>query len=134
MATGFTKWQFETLKALLSNRSLPALPAALPSEPHYILPTSAPPSELPLQQIPAPLFARSYPPTLSVEAIEEMEHPLRNIGPMRKRLGASKMVPTSRLPFDEICIGWPTKLGGSNMLFSHDENPDAWYTTMLNHT
>ena len=57
--------------------------------------------------------------------------PLRNIGPMKKKLGASN-IPVSRLPFDEICIGWPTKFGGSNMLFSRDKNPDTWYTTMLN--
>ena len=148
MAHGFTKRQLESLDEFfntvvfnpLQNRLI--LPSALPSAPPTSAPpsalqlcTSAAPSEPPHQQlIPAPVATRSYPPTPSVESIQEVEHkqiPLRNIGPMKKKLGASKM-PASRLPFDEICIGWPTKFGGSNMLFSRDENPDAWYTTMLN--
>ena len=67
--------------------------------------------------------------------IEEVEHkqiPLRNIGPMKKKLGASKTTRTSRLPFDEIRIKWPTTFSGSNLCFSRDEDLDAWYTTMLN--
>ena len=161
ISTGFTDWQLESLKALLSkallsNRPLPALPAAptsdlpadLPSAPTLSPPTSAPPSVLqlctsaapsepPHQQlipapVPAPVSAQRCPPPPSVETIEEVEHPLRDIRPMNKKLGASKTPRISRLPFDEICIGWPTKFGGSNMLFSRDENPDAWYTTMLN--
>ena len=136
MATGFTEWQFESLKALLSNRSLPAPPPAPPSAPPSALQlcTQAP-SEPPHQQlIPAPVSAQHYPPSPSIETIEEVEHkqiPLRNIRPMSKKLGASK-VPASRLPFDEIRIEWPTKFGGSNLCFSRDEDLDAWYTTMLN--
>ena len=136
MATGFTEWQFESLKALLSNRSLPAPPPAPPSAPPSALQlcTQAP-SEPPHQQlIPAPVSAQRYPPSPSIETIEEVEHkqiPLRNIRPMSKKLGASK-VPASRLPFDEIRIEWPTKFGGSNLCFSRDEDLDAWYTTMLN--
>ena len=155
ISTGFTDWQFECLTALLSNRPLPAMPAAplsdlpadLPSAPTSALssalqPCTQAPSEPPHLQlipvpVPAPVSAQRYPPSPSVETIQEVEHkqtPLRNIGPMEKKLGASKTSRTSRLLFDEICIGWPTKFGGSNMLFSRDENPDAWYTTMLNHT
>ena len=142
MAIGFTEWQFESLRALLLNRSLPAPPPSAlqlyssPSEPPHLLPTSVP-SELPLQPIPAPISALSYPPSPCVEAIEEVEHkqiPLRNIGPMKKKLGASKKVPTSRLPSVGNYIEWPTTFGESNMLFSRDEDLDAWYTTMLNHT
>ena len=149
MAHGFTDWQFKCLTALLSNRPLPAKPAAptsdlpadLPSaptpappsalsKPPHILPTSAPKCELPLQPIPAPIPARSY-SAPSVETMKEVEHPLRDIRLMKKKLGASN-IPVSQLLFDEICIGWPTKFGESNMLFSRDKNPDAWYTTMLN--
>ena len=36
--------------------------------------------------------------------------------------------------FFENCIGLPTKFGAIDMRFSRDEDSDAWYTTMLNHT
>ena len=44
---------------------------------------------------------------------------------------ASKIV--SRIRDAEFCIAWPPKVGGIYMCFSRDEEPDAWYTTMLNH-
>ena len=147
MAHGFTKRQLESLDELfntvvfdpLQNRLIlpSALPPAPPSAPPAALqPCTAAPSEPPHQQlIPAPVATRSYPPTPSVELIEEVEHkqiPLRNIGLMKKKLGASKTIPTSRSPFDEIYIEWPTTFGGSKLCFSRDEDLDAWYTTMLN--
>ena len=148
MAHGFTKRQLESLDELfntvvfdpLQNRLIlpsalpPAPPPAPPSAPPSALCTPAP-SELPPQPIPAPVATRSYPPSPCVEAIQEVEYrqiPLRNIGPMKKKLGASKTIPTSRSPFDEIYIEWPTTFGGSNLCFSRDEDLDAWYTTMLN--
>ena len=105
------------------------------------------PSELPPQPIsaptpvPAPAPARSYPPSPSVETIEEVEQkqvykPLRNIKQMkqRRKLDATKKVPTSETPSFEKCFGWPPKLGGIYICFSRDKEPDAWYTTMLNAT
>ena len=139
IATGVTKRQFESLIELLNRSSAvapaprSAPPSALqlctpePSEPPHLQPTSVL-CELPLQPIPAPVSARSYPPSPCIKAIQEVEYkqlPLRNIGPMRKKLEAP-MMHTSRLPF-----GRPTTFGGSNMRFSHDEDLDAWYTTML---
>ena len=148
IGTGFTKWQYEALRALLLNQPLLAPPAAPTSDlladlPSALIPTplsapplalqpctSAAPCELPLQPIPTPVPARSY-SAPSVETMKEVEHPLRNIALMKKKLGASN-IPASRLLFNEIYIGWPTKFGGSNMCFSRDEDLDAWYTTMLN--
>ncbi len=115
-------------------------PSAPPSAP-LLAPLPAPPApQLPPQPISAPVPARSYPPSPSVETIDEVEYkqiykPLRNIRkqPMQQKHRASKMVPRIRVSkFFEKCIGWPTKSGGINMRFSRDENPDAWYTTMLN--
>ena len=138
MATGFTKWQFESLKALLSNSLPPAPPPAPPSAPPSALPLCTPALlELTPQPISTPVSAPSYPLSPSVEMIEEVEikqiyKPLRDIRPMSKKLGALKMTRTSRLPFDEIRIEWPTIFGGSNLCFSRDKDLDVWYTTMLN--
>ena len=107
-------------------------PSALPSAPPAPKPCAqTTPPELPPQLIPT----RSYPPPPSVETIEEVEQkqvykPLRNVKQMRQK-HASKKMPTSETPSFEKCIGWPPKFGGINMRFSRDEEPDAWYTTML---
>ena len=99
--------------------------------------TQPTPPELPPQPITAPVPARSYPPSPSVKTIEEVEQkqvykPLRNVKQMRQKSGAA--IPRIRVAkFFEDCLGWPAKFGGINMCFSRDEEPDAWYTTMLNH-
>ena len=138
---GFTKQQWEKLNEIFSSFRSPAPPPAPPSTPLAALqPCTQAPSKPPHQQlipapIPTPVTTRSYPPTPSIETIEEVEHkqiPLRNIRPISKKLGASKTIHTSRLPFNEIRVEWPTKFGGSNLCFSRDEDLDAWYTTMLN--
>ena len=125
-SNGFTKKQLDRLNELFSSflpAPLPAPPpSALPSEPPHLQSTSAP-----------PIPTRSYPPSPSVETIEEVEYPLQ-VRQMRKKHGVSKKTRTSRSPSAEIYIGWPTKFGGSNMRRSRDEDLDAWYTTMLNHT
>ena len=57
--------------------------------------------------------------------MKEVKHkqiPLRNIQQMRKKHGALEKTRISRLSFTEICIGWPTKYGGSDMRFSRDED------------
>ena len=101
--------------------------------------------ELPPQPptpVPAPASARSYPPSPSVETIEEVEEkqvykPLRNIKQMRQKQklnAAKKMLPTSEIPCFGKCFGWPPKSGGIYNCFSRDEEPDAWYATMLNAT
>ncbi len=60
--------------------------------------------------------------------------PLRNVKQMRQKFGAAKKMPRIRVSkFFENCIGLPSKFGAVNMCFSRDEDPDAWYTTMLNH-
>ena len=48
-------------------------------------------------------------------------------------LSTQKKMPTSDTSSFEKCIAWPPKSGGIYMSFSRDEEPDAWYTTMLNH-
>ena len=136
---GFSEEQLNRLDKLfdkfLARLALP--PSAPPPAPPALQPA---PSELPHIQStsapnPTPVSARSAPPPPSVETIEEVEYkqiPLRNIQQMRKKHRASKKTRTGRMLSAEICIGWPTKIGGSNMLFSRDEDLDAWYTTMLN--
>ena len=42
-------------------------------------------------------------------------------------------IPASKTPPFRKCIAWPPKSGGIYISFSRDEEPDAWYTTMLNH-
>jgi hypothetical protein len=64
--------------------------------------------------------------------LEEVEHTLKHRA--SKASKALKAVPTIRVSkSSENCIGWPPKSGGIYMSFSRDEEPDAWYTTMLNH-
>ena len=48
-------------------------------------------------------------------------------------LSTLKKMPTSDTSSFEKCIAWPPKSGSIYMSFSRDEEPDAWYTTMLNH-
>ena len=149
LGTGFTKKQWNSLQELfktspaappialpIAPAAAPAAPAAAPPSPKLpLLPPTNPPAPQPIS---APV---SYPPSPSIETIEEVEYkqvykPLRNT---RKQLigqkhRASKTVPKTRVSkFFENCIGCPAKLGATNMRFSRDENPDAWYTTMLNH-
>ena len=159
MGTGFTKKQWNSLQELFKTspaappiaplaappQAPPSAPPAQPAQPEPSAPLPAPklpplpPTNPPAPQpISAPV---SYPPSPSIETIEEVEYkqvykPLRNT---RKQLigqkhRASKTVPKTRVSkFFENCIGCPAKLGATNMRFSRDENPDAWYTTMLNH-
>ena len=114
----------------LRQAPLPAPPPA--QKPSAPLPT---PPELPPQPTPVP--ARSYPPPPSVETIEEVEQkqvykPLRNVKQMRQKHGALRRMRRIRdAEFFENCIAWPPKFGGTHMRFSRDEEPDAWYTTML---
>ena len=119
----FTKKQVDSLNELFSIVLAPA-PLELSSSPSA--PPSAPPSELPHpQSVSVPVSARSYPPSPSVKTMKEVKHKqisLRNIQQMRKKHGASKKMCTSWLPSAEICIGWPTKYGGSDMRFSRDED------------
>ena len=117
-----------------------APPQAAP--PLFALPPAPPAPKLPPQPLSSPIPAPSYPPPPRVETIEEVEHkqvykPLRNIRKqqMRQKHGDTlEKVPTSETHFFEKCIGWPPKFGGIYMSFSRDEEPDAWYTTMLNHS
>ncbi len=121
----------------------PARPLAAPPPAHK--PCAPASSELPPQPtsapVPAPAPARSFPPSPSVEDIEEVEEkqvykiPLRNVKKMRQKHGhrASKKMHIRVSKFFENCIGLPSKFGAVNMCFSRDEDPDAWYTTMLNH-
>ena len=137
---------FKSLSAPLYT-SLPAhlaQPAAPPAAP-LAAPPPAPqpcaqptPLELPPQPITAPVPARSYPPSPSVETIEEVEQkqvykPLRNVKQMRQKFGAARKVPSSQIPSFKNCLRWLAKFGGINICFSRDEEPDAWYTTMLNY-
>ena len=116
--------------------------APLPSAPLPAPQPSAPPAPK-LPQIPAPVPARSYPPAPSVEALEEVENIqvkklLWNIRkrPMRQKHRAAEAMPKKSCDAEFFvfgnCIAWPPKFGGINMRFSRDEEPDAWYTTMLN--
>ena len=114
----------------------PSAPLSAPPAPQPCAPPTPP--ELTLQLISTPVPARSYPPPPSVETIEEVEHiqvykSLRNIKQMRQKLRAQKM-PRSETPSFGNCIGWSPKIGGIDMRFSRDEDLDAWYTTVLNHT
>ena len=110
--------------------SAPPPPASPPAPKLYAQTT---PPELPPQLIPA----RSYPPPPSVETIEEVElkqvyKPLRNLKQMRQKHGASKRMRRIRnAEFLGNRVAWPPKYGGIYMRFSRDEEPDAWYTTML---
>ena len=128
----------------------PAPPQTSPPAQKLCVQTTTP--ELPPQPptpvpAPAPAPARSYPPSPSVETIEEVEQkqvykiPLRNIRkrPIEQKHRASKTVSktVSRkcvAKFLENWIAWPPRFGGIYMRFSRDEEPDAWYTTMLNAT
>lgn len=151
MATGFTKWQFEILKALLLNCSPLALLvvlllALLPTPLSALLAalqlyTVALLELLYQQLIPAPIFAsvlaQRCPLSLSIKIIEEVElkqiyKPLYDIQLMRKKLGALKMMRISWLPFDKIRIKQPTKFGGSKLYFSRDKDLNVQYTTILN--
>ena len=139
LATVFNKAfdkAFDSLKA-----PLPAPPPA----PKLPPPTQSelPPLPTPLAP-PAPKQTPAHPPPLSVEALEEVEHiqvykPVRNIKkqPIRQKHRAAKAIP--KTPCDaevfEVfgnIIAWPPKFGGTNVRLSRDEQPDAWYTTMLN--
>ena len=150
LANGWlTKDQLAPLFATLpawARAELQAPSAPPPSAPQ---PCASTPPELPPQPIsaptpvpapvPAPAPARSYPPSPSVETIEEVEQkqvykPLRNVKQIRQKLDAAKKMPTSETPSFEKCFGWPPKFGGIDMRFSRDEELDAWYTTMLNAT
>ena len=144
MAIGVAKGQLDSLIEPLNRSSAvpPAPSSAPPSARQLCTPEpSEPPHlqlasvlcELPLQPISAPVSARSFPQSLCIEAIQEVEYkqiPLQNMRPMRRKLGAP-MMHTSRLPSDGICIRRPTGFGGSNMRFCCGEDLDAWYTTML---
>ena len=110
------------------------------------LPTPPPaPSELPpLPAPPQPKQTPAYPPPPSVEALEEVEFiqvykPLWNIRkqPMRQKHRAAEAMPKTAGDANVFevfgnCIPWPPKFGGTNIRLSRDEQPDAWYTTMLN--
>ena len=126
--------------------SAPPLPAPLPAPLAATLATKLPP-----QPLSSPIPARSYPPPPSVETIEEVEHkqvykPLRNIKQMRQKHAirqkhmmrqkhnALKKVPISKTHFFEKFIRWPPRFSGIYMSFSRNEELDAWYTTMLNHS
>ena len=119
-----------------------ALQTPLPAPPPAPKPCAqTTPPELPPQLIPTPVPTRSYPPSPSVETIEEVEQkqvykPLRNVKQMRRKHGASRRRRMRRIrntEFFENCIAWPPKCGGTYIRFSRDEEPDTWYTTMLNH-
>ena len=136
MASGFTKKLIDSLNELFNIFLAPPAPLELPSAPPVALPSalqlcSPAPSELPHPQpISTPVSARSYTPSPSVETMEEAGYPLRNIKQMgkkqmRKKHGASKKTYTSRLPSADICVGLPTKFGGSYMCFSRDKDLDA---------
>ena len=132
------------------NRLILRRSPAPPSAPLSAPPTASPPahkpcapapSELPLQLICPQIPTRSYPPSPTVETIEEVAQkqvykPLRNIRKQTvdKKHGASIKMPRSQLPSFENYIEGPPISGGINMRFSRDEEPDAWYTTILNHT
>ena len=114
---GFTPWQIEVLEGFFNQKltAPPALPPASPPAPKPCAQTTPP--ELPPQLPPLP-------PPPSTDVLKEVEYP-----PKHK---ASKAVLIIRVAkSSEYCIGWPPKFGGINMRFSRDEEPDAWYTTML---
>ena len=140
---------FDLIKQTWRKPSPIAPPSAPPPAPSELPPLPAPQPSAPpapkLPQIPAPVPARSYPPAPSVEALEEVEYiqvkkPLRNIRkrPMRRKHRAVEAMlkefgdPDAKFFVLGNCIAWPPKFGGINMRFSRDEEPDAWYTTMLN--
>ena len=93
---------------------------------------------------PIPKQTPTYPPTPSVEALEEVEHiqvykPIQNIKkqPIRQKHRAAKAIP--KTPYNakvfEVfrnIIAWPPKFDGTNMRLSRDQYLDAWYTTILN--
>ena len=142
---GFTKQQIESLDALFDRElnilfdrlqdhfrssAPPSAQLSAPSIAH--LPASPPapqacastPPELPPQRPPQPICP--LPPTDPPSVLEEVEHTWKH--------RASKAVPTIRVSKTfENCIEGPPKSGGIHMRFSRDEEPDAWYTTMLNH-
>ena len=156
MGTGFTKKQYHSIQELFDSfcrqqQRSPVPPSPPPSAPQA-QPIASPPAHKPCTQappelppqpptrVPAPVPTRSYPPSPSVETVQEVELkqvykiPLRDIRQMRMKHGASKKTSRSQLLFFEKCVAWPAKLGGIDMRFSRDENLDAWYTTMLNAT
>ena len=159
MGTGFSKKQWDTLKELVDTYWHPpaapppaAPPTAPPAAPLSAPPPASPPAqkpcaptspELPPQPIPAPVStpvpAQSYPPSPSVKNKDEVKEKqvyklLRNVKQIRQKFGAAKKMPRIRVSkFFENCIGLPSKFGAVNIYFSRDEDPDAWYTTMLNH-
>ena len=54
---------------------------------------------------------------------------------MRQKLGAPRLVPRIRVSkLLDKCIEWPTRICGIDLRFSRDEDVDAWYTTMPNHS
>ena len=144
---GFTKQQIASLDALFDRqfdilfdrlqddfRKRSSAPPSAPLSALPIAPPPAPPSapqacastppELPPQR--PPQSTCPLPPTDPPSVLEEMEHTWKH--------KASKAVPTIRVSKTfENCIEGPPKSGGIHMRFSRDEEPDAWYTTMLNH-
>ena len=140
---GFTKQQLESLDELFDRKfkQLEDLLLGRSAPPPAPAPSAPPPAPklppLPPTNPPTPADA----PTPSSDTLKEVENKqadksLRNIRkqPNKQKHRAAKAMP--KTPRDAEVFGniiaWPPKFGGTNMRFSPDEEPDAWYTTMLN--
>ena len=124
---GLTRQQIDSLNEPINIFLAPQASAPPSAPPSALQPCNPALSELLSQPIFTPLSACSYPPSSSVETIEEVEQkqvykPLRKIQQTMNKYEASKKTSTSWLPSAEICFGWPTKYGRSSMGFSLDED------------